>query len=692
MSYMLYLFIVAFSMLTSDVGYGADDSEIEYWCEQNDCRDVVANAEEVREVDGRDYQELYDNTGQLIGWIGLSTDLVNIKAYSSKPMITLVAIDLDGEILGAKVVHHTEPILLVGIPESTLTRFVSNYAGIHGTERVTVGRSSEENVRTVDAISGATVTCLAQNRTILESARKLGLLTGAISRVAASPGHFIDTHEIWNWTQLIENNVFGFLHVSEAQLGVDNSENSFIDLWFTIADARHVGLGLMSQSEYQHLMSQLSSGEHLVVVLGSGSSSFKGSGFVRGGIFDRVRIEQGLNTVTFRDSDYFNLDSLSSRDAPKFKEGAVFIARGGKLDPGLPFDFVFLGSRYASLSEGGFERSFHSFKSTHRLPKSVYVKDKIDRPLWELSWKNSLLRVVVLCLFLACIGLLFLQRTWLVAKRRRLRILHILSMTASALVLGFFMKAQPSVTQILTLLGSIVGDWEFSLFLSEPFLFVFWLFVAVTIIIWGRGVFCGWLCPYGSLSELLRIVARKLGVKEYVLPTRIHEVLGNLRYVILLILVSSYFYSPELAEVLAEVEPFKTTFYVRPWAREALFVTWWLFLLVAALFVFRPFCQYLCPLGAALAIPSTFRLSGPVRRSFCSKCKICPRTCEPRAIKDSGVIDPRKCLNCMECELNAFDKTVCPPLVSLEKMRGQPMTEQGVEKKNRLLKHAKILD
>ena len=59
--------------------------------------------------------------------------------------------------------------------------------------------------------------------------------------------------------------------------------------------------------------------------------------------------------------------------------------------------------------------------------------------------------------------------------------------------------------------------------------------------------------------------------------------------------------------MLAEVEPFKTAIilkFVRDWP----FVIYALALLAAGLFVERFFCRYLCPLGAALAIPGRMRM------------------------------------------------------------------------------------
>ncbi len=183
----------------------------------------------------------------------------------------------------------------------------------------------------------------------------------------------------------------------------------------------------------------------------------------------------------------------------------------------------------------------------------------------------------------------------------------------------------------------------------------------------GRGVFCGWACPYGALNELTWKLGQKLGLPSFELSDARHNKLKYLRYVILAGLIGTFLISPEWGERFAEVEPFKSTFFVAPWTRQVGLVAWWLLLLGGALVVWRPFCRYVCPLGAALALPSSIRFSGPRRRDFCSSCKICTKGCEPRAIRPDGSIDPRECLNCWECEANFYDDEACPPLIGIRR-------------------------
>jgi NosR/NirI family transcriptional regulator, nitrous oxide reductase regulator len=636
-------------------------------CAEMPCAEVLPGASRFEAVEEAAFKAGYDADDELVGWVVVSTDVVDIRAYSGQPMVTLVGLDTDGVITGAHIIDHSEPILLIGIPEEALSEFVERYRGIEATTNVVVGSSRDPEAVAVDMISGATVTALAQNQTILDTARQLGRAVEVIDIDHTSRGDFVRGEQPWSWAKMQREGVFGRLTVDQSQMSETAESGVFIDLWFTLADAPHVGRALLGDAQYERLTDKLEPGEHLLVVLGNGETSFKGSGFVRGGIFDRVRVEQGLSNLMFRDHDYYNFPDVRAEGAPEFREGAIFITRGN-LDPGEAFELVFVGSRYDG--KGGFSRDFRAFKASHQLPQSVYrTESRADQQIWRQAWYNNRYRVIALSLFLAFIIGLFIARRWLTGDAERLERLHTGVLVVSFFGLGLWLSAQPSITQLLTLVDGVVSDWRMELFLSEPVIFISWIFLAVIVLVWGRGVFCGWTCPYGAMSELLFRVGRLLRLPSFELPDRVHSLSRYARYGVLVILLGAFLYSHQLGEQMAEVEPFKSTFFVAPWTREWWYFGWWVLLAGLSMVWFRPFCRYLCPLGAALALPSSFRRSGPKRRNFCQSCKICTRQCEPRAIRPDGTIDPRECLSCMECEANYRDEDVCPPLVGLARLR-----------------------
>ena len=110
------------------------------------------NATELQPMDGnRAVQEVYAGD-ELIGYAYQSLDFVQTPAYSGKPLNAMVVLDTTGEIRAAKVIHHDEPILLVGIPESKMHEFTDQYTGLKADQRVTVGGTSTERKVAVDGL------------------------------------------------------------------------------------------------------------------------------------------------------------------------------------------------------------------------------------------------------------------------------------------------------------------------------------------------------------------------------------------------------------------------------------------------------------------------------------------------------------------------------------------------------------
>jgi NosR/NirI family nitrous oxide reductase transcriptional regulator len=299
-------------------------------------------------------------------------------------------------------------------------------------------------------------------------------------------------------------------------------------------------------------------------------------------------------------------------------------------------------------------------------------------------WKAKKVEIALFILLLLATALVYAFRDPLVRRctrrdKRWISVPRYIIWTISIGFVGYYLMAQPSITHVMTWLHSIVSHWEWELFLSDPFIFIFWWFIIITVFIWGRGLFCGWLCPYGSLTEVVHKIVKATPLRRFQFQPseRLHNRLKWLKYIIFFVLVGVSFYSIGVAEQMAEVEPFKTTWLVGVWNRSWPFVAFWVVLFVLSMFTERPFCKYLCPLGAGLAIPTTFRLFGLKRKAECTTCHACAAGCGPQAIDKQGRIDQRECLLCMDCQILYYDDEACPPLAHERKRRtkaGLPLT------------------
>jgi NosR/NirI family nitrous oxide reductase transcriptional regulator len=229
-------------------------------------------------------------------------------------------------------------------------------------------------------------------------------------------------------------------------------------------------------------------------------------------------------------------------------------------------------------------------------------------------------------------------------------------------VIGWYFNAQLSVVNILAMFNALVSGFDWGYFLMEPL--ILWGSVAAALLFWGRGPYCGWLCPFGALQELINKIAKIFNISQVTVPWAIHERIWTFKYLIFLVLFGFSLYSLEWAERLAEVEPFKTAIilkFVRDWP----YVIFALAVLIPGIFIERFYCRYLCPLGAALAIPGRMRMFAWLKRyKECgAPCQRCAKECMVQAIHPEGNINVNECLYCLHCQVVYSDDHACPVLI-----------------------------
>ena len=660
------------------------------------CAEVFPGATTFSERKGQPpYVEAYaDDHGKkkLLGYVMLSTDITDTPAYSGKPVVTLIGMDTQGRYVGVKVLKHSEPILLLGIPESALIHFNEQYLGKSVAEKIEVGHSRpEEGVVGVDAISGATVTVIAQNQVMTMAGTAVARQVGILKPTVRKPAAFATTGQLPDWATLVQTGAVQRLTVKPEQVGLEHTGTPFIELWFGYLNHPDLGSAILGKASWQNLMAQLKEGEHAIFVIRTqGAESFKGSGFVRGGIYDRVQVRQDMDSFTFRDLDYLNLYGIEAAGAPAFTESAIFIIRSKAFSAAYPWKLSLLGNR---VDRATGTRTFANFDTEYWLP-AHYLQGgrpeviKPDAP-WVKVWKTRAIPIALFAVLLIAVAVVYGLRDQLTRRSTRKNKWPVNAFKYSAWVLsivfvGFGVMAQPSITQVLTWFHALLFQWTWELFLTDPFIFLFWIFIIVTVFVWGRGLFCGWLCPFGSLSELLYKVGGAIGLKrfQFQLPRVWHDRLKWVKYAVFFGLLTVSMFSMTRAEMLAEVEPFKTTFLVGLFNRSWPYTLFASALLGLSLFTERPYCKYLCPLGASLAMPSTFRWFGLKRKQECNSCKACAVGCGSQAIDEHGRIDHRECLHCLDCMVLYTDEHACPPLAQERKRReraGQPLTPIGAD-------------
>ena len=185
----------------------------------------------------------------------------------------------------------------------------------------------------------------------------------------------------------------------------------------------------------------------------------------------------------------------------------------------------------------------------------------------------------------------------------------------------------------------------------------------------GRA-FCGWMCPIGTLQDMLAGWARRLsgGGKRHIrgkqskakfpmeLPPKVDKWARYLKYLVLLVvLIASVWtvYPP-----LRDICPARALFSFE--LGEPLLVSVLIAFIITSMLIKRFWCKYLCPLGAFLAITNKFApLRVTIDKNNCTDCGRCETECpvDIPAIPDN--MRNLECVQCLECvETCAVEDTV----------------------------------
>nr|WP_252729673.1 NosR/NirI family protein [Pacificibacter marinus] len=662
-----------------------------------------------------------------IGWAYITSDFVSTTGYSGKPIHTMVAIDDDAKVIGVQLVKHSEPIVLIGIPEAKVKALVANYRGLDLVAEAESGGTAHQ----LDIISGATVTVMVIDDNIvragLKVARQLGL--GGLAAEATNTGPQFeinpDAEASSDWMTLEGDGTLRRLSLDVGQINAafaamederageralnEAPETTFIEMQAALVSHPAIGRAILGEAVAENIEAWLDEGDHAVAIVGRGLYSFKGSGYVRGGIFDRIVLIQNDVSVRFRDRMHKRINAIAADGAPVFAEADLFkIPADSGFDPTKPFRIQLLVQREV----GAIEKVFTTFDLGYQLP-SKYIRTVVSpvmeevparvaevtsqseldaqQALWKKIWLGKKVEITVLGIMLTLLTGVFFFQNLAVRNAGGFYWFRIGFLSVTLVYLGWMSNAQLSVVNLMALFGSLVSGFSWQAFLLDPLTFILWFSVAAALLFWGRGAYCGWLCPFGALQELLNQVARKLHIPQWTLPWGLHERLWPLKYMIFLGLFGVSLTSIEQAERLAEVEPFKTAIilnFVRAWP----FVAYVAALLIAGLFVERFFCRYLCPLGAALAIPARLRMFDWLKRyKECgTPCQTCAHQCPVQAIHPTGEINPNECINCLHCQVLYQSETICPVVIKKMKRRAKdgagPDLERFVGHPNQTLK------
>ena len=594
--------------------------------------------------------EIYSND-KLQGYIFSTWDMVKSLGYDRSPYEIIIGLNLSGTIAGAQLTYHNEPLFEHDISESDLLEYIKRTKDINiinGMSRV----SRQKPIRP-DTVHRGTISSNLMHEAIFKSARNASLSVGLFQSNTSDRLDYIKEIEL-NWDELVKKEYV----IYKNNFTFKEYENSEIAI--TILDPRAIGYNILRKNAHDKLMASLGAKDNAILIAGNGYS-FKGDKWRSSKLFDRFRLVQNDNIIYFKASDHTRVSKIHANNAPNFKEISIFkIDQKYNFEPTEPWYIEIINNDSNNLL------------IPYIINKELIINQKKPLPMWVNIWLDSKFRIIVLIFALSILTVITLFQEKISKFRKTFRFIRISYLTFTLIWIGWYTGAQLSIFNILSLIRIPITGADLNYFLIDPLIFIILAFTIVSTLILGRGLFCGWLCPFGALQELISTISKFIGIKKKELPEKYYNKLWTIKYFILVGIIGTSFISMETATSFAEIEPFKTSI-MRHFNRGLPYVTYAIILLIISMFMERGFCRFICPLGASLAVIGKIRFTDNLkRREECGNpCNLCSTSCPVKAIpsigKNKGKINMNECFRCLDCQLEYIDSFRCPPLVQLRK-------------------------
>ncbi|MEM9440010.1 MAG: 4Fe-4S binding protein [Pseudomonadota bacterium] len=224
-------------------------------------------------------------------------------------------------------------------------------------------------------------------------------------------------------------------------------------------------------------------------------------------------------------------------------------------DPGSPHEFHFRAVR----DHGMFmpERGTHDLTLAITPPEDFFVapQDIVSRPVWLEVILERWYDLIILGIFVVGLFWLLLRRQRALSNHPQFFWNRLACLVVITGFVGWYGQGQLSIVTPLASIGALVDSGSFLFLLYDPFSLLLWLFVLVSLLVFGRGFFCGWLCPYGALQEISARTGRALNLPQWRLPDRLDRLLRYRKDGVLILLVVATLTNPQLADGFVEIEP-----------------------------------------------------------------------------------------------------------------------------------------
>jgi NosR/NirI family transcriptional regulator, nitrous oxide reductase regulator len=625
-----------------------------------------------------------------------TVDIEPVAGYGGKPINILVVMTPPGKFLEVRLLKQHEPIFQSPAANALLAGFAEQYKDLtvqHSIQVLTpkAQRVVDDQKATLHGVTAGTVSVTAMDRTIMEAAAQVAyakLDDPSAKRETALPRGGDDHYERMGWNQLVAAKLIQPITISNKEVekrfadtnvagldaeGMIRPTSLAVDMWVSLAGLPQVGRNLFDTPGWREIRALRESGVDILAVIDNNRYPAAPSKANAPGRATRLIARQGEQQIELKELPFTHVLRMTGQHSG-VGSGAVLrlfaTEQGSKLNLMQPVSLDLNLSRAAA--ETGQQRVEKLWKHNMAIPNIAAWQPTKETPAWWRIWEQRQIDLAILIVGLIALTVALANQLWLSASQSRLTLFRVVYLAFTLGFVGWWAQGQLTIVNLTSLGGALLEGRSGEFLMSDPMAIILWAFVGISLFVWGRGTFCGWLCPFGALQELLSLITRKLGLKPHQFHRKVDAALKWFKYLVLMAIVVAVLFNSPWVDTFVEIEPFKTSISMG-FQREWPYVAWAVACLGLSLFVFRGYCRYICPLGAALAVMGHLRLWKWIpRRTECgTPCQTCRHGCGYQAIKPQGTIDYAECFQCLDCVTDYQDDQRCLPLIRDRKGLGQ---------------------
>jgi NosR/NirI family transcriptional regulator, nitrous oxide reductase regulator len=625
-----------------------------------------------------------------------TVDIEPVAGYGGKPINILVVMTPAGKFLEVRLLKQHEPIFQSPAANALLAGFAEQYKDLtvqHSIQVLTpkAQRVVDDQKATLHGVTAGTVSVTAMDRTIMEAAAQVAyakLDDPNAKRETALPRGGDDHYERMGWNQLVAAKLIQPIAISNKEVekrfadtsvagldaeGMIRPSSLAVDMWVSLAGLPQVGRNLFDAPGWREIRALRESGVDVLAVIDNNRYPTTPNKVNAPGRATRLVARQGEQQIELKELPFTHVLRMTGQHSG-VGSGAVLrlftTEQGSKLNLMQPVSLDLNLSRAAA--DAGQQRVEKLWQHKMTIPNVAAWQPVRETPAWWRIWEQRQIDLAILIVGLIVLTVALANQLWLSASQSRLALFRVVYLAFTLGFVGWWAQGQLTIVNLTSLGGALLDGRSGAFLMSDPMAIILWAFVGISLFVWGRGTFCGWLCPFGALQELLSLITRKLGLKPHQFHRKVDAALKWFKYLVLMAIVVAVLFNSPWVDTFVEIEPFKTSISMG-FQREWPYVAWAVACLGLSLFVFRGYCRYICPLGAALAVMGHLRLWKWIpRRTECgTPCQTCRHGCGYQAIKLQGTIDYAECFQCLDCVTDYQDDQRCLPLIRDRKGLGQ---------------------